>query len=221
MAAMASAAIAGGAVGIRADGVADVTAIRAAIGPKFRSWASSKSSSRTARSSSRRLPKVLGRSSRRAPSWWRSTGRPGHGRVVNSLRDVVSAIHAAGGAALADVGTIEDARYADRVRSRCGRDDVERLHAGQPKRARVPISCSSSGWPATAPYRCLPRGESGRGRRRARRSNSARRSSSSEPRSRIQQRSRRGLLRHCADSPGLAVQWRDSLRCTGVSVTLG
>src|SRR5829696_6674356 len=33
MAALASAAIAGGAVGIRADGIADVTAIRVAVGP--------------------------------------------------------------------------------------------------------------------------------------------------------------------------------------------
>ena len=74
----------------------------------------------------------------------------GHVRAVNQLADVVSAIHAAGGAALADVGTIEHARYA----VSCGVDAVGTTLSGYTptaQRARAPISCSSSGWPHECP----------------------------------------------------------------------
>ena len=83
MAAMAKAAVLGGAAGIRADGVADVAAIRAAIGPDYPIIGISRSRPRTARSSSRRAPSRRGRSSRRAPVSSRSTERPGRDRVEN------------------------------------------------------------------------------------------------------------------------------------------
>ena len=112
MAAMASAAIAGGAVGIRADGVADVTAIRNEIGPDVPIMGifkvkqpdgslfitPSAGAARAVISAGARLVALDG------------TARPRPGG--EHLTDVVAAIHAAGGAALADVGTLEDARYA-------------------------------------------------------------------------------------------------------------
>ena len=64
-------------------------------------------------------------------------GTPGRGRVVNHLRDVVAAIHAAGGAALADCRHDRGRALCRRVRRRCGRDDDERLHAGQSEAARA------------------------------------------------------------------------------------
>src|SRR5829696_6217590 len=90
MAAMALAAIAGGAVGIRADGVAVVTAIRDAIGPQVPIMGIFKV---------KQLDGSL---------------------FITPTAEAALAIHAAGGAALADVGTIEDALYA----VSCGIDAV-------------------------------------------------------------------------------------------------
>jgi N-acylglucosamine-6-phosphate 2-epimerase len=112
MAAMASAAIAGGAVGIRADGVADVTAIRNEIGPEvpimgiFKVKQQDGSLFITPSAASARA--VLSAGARLVALDGTTRPRPGG----DHLTDVVAAIHAAGGAALADVGTVEDARYA-------------------------------------------------------------------------------------------------------------
>jgi N-acylglucosamine-6-phosphate 2-epimerase len=120
MAVMASAAIAGGAVGIRADGVADVTAIRDAIGPqvpimgifKVKQLDGSLFITPTAEAALA----ILEAGARLVALDGTTRPRPGG----EQLADVVSAIHAAGGAALADVGTIEDALYA----VSCGVDAV-------------------------------------------------------------------------------------------------
>jgi N-acylglucosamine-6-phosphate 2-epimerase len=112
MAAMASAAIAGGAVGIRADGVADITAIRNQIGPDvpimgiFKVMQSDGSLFITPSAQAARA--VLAAGARLVALDGTARPRPGG----ENLADVVAAIHAAGGAALADVGTLEDARYA-------------------------------------------------------------------------------------------------------------
>jgi N-acylglucosamine-6-phosphate 2-epimerase len=120
MAVMASAAIAGGAVGIRADGVADVTAIRDAIGPQVPIMGIFKV--RQPDGSLFITPGAEGALAILAAGAWLlaldGTTRPRPGG--EQLADVVSAIHAAGGAALADVGTIEDALYA----VSCGVDAV-------------------------------------------------------------------------------------------------
>src|SRR5215211_3080505 len=107
MAAMASAAVAGGAVGIRADGVGDVTAIRDAVGPNVPIMGIFKVKQpdgslfitpgvETARA-------ILSAGTRLVALDGTIRPRPGDER----LAEVVAAIHAAGGAALADVGTIE------------------------------------------------------------------------------------------------------------------
>lgn len=112
MAAMAQAAVAGGAVGIRADGVTDISAIRAAIGPEIPIMGISKF----------KLPDgglfitPTGESAEAIISVGanlvalESTTRPRPGG--ESLAQVVEAIHAAGSLAMADCGTIEDARVA-------------------------------------------------------------------------------------------------------------
>jgi N-acylglucosamine-6-phosphate 2-epimerase len=120
MAVMASAAIAGGAVGIRADGVADVTAIRDAIGPQvpimgiFKVKQSDGSLFITPDAEG--ALSIVAAGARLVALDGTTRPRPGG----EQLADVVSAIHAAGGAALADVGTIEDALYA----VSCGVDAV-------------------------------------------------------------------------------------------------
>jgi N-acylglucosamine-6-phosphate 2-epimerase len=120
MAVMASAAIAGGAVGIRADGVADVTAIRDAIGPQvpimgiFKVKQSDGSLFITPGAEG--AMSIVAAGARLLALDGTTRPRPGG----EQLADVVSAIHAAGGAALADVGTIEDALYA----VSCGVDAV-------------------------------------------------------------------------------------------------
>ena len=120
MAAMASAAIAGGAVGIRADGVADVTAIRKEIGPDvpvmgiFKVKQPDGSLFITPGAEGARA--VLAAGARLVALDGTTRPRPGG----EQLTDVVAAIHAAGGAALADVGTVADARYA----VSCGVDAV-------------------------------------------------------------------------------------------------
>src|SRR5215203_4932461 len=120
MAVMASAAITGGAVGIRADGVAVVTAIRDAIGPqvpimgifKVKQLDGSLFITPTAEAALA----ILEAGARLVALDGTTRPRPGG----EQLADMVSAIHAAGGATLADVGTIEDALYA----VSCGVDAV-------------------------------------------------------------------------------------------------
>ncbi len=120
MAAMAIAAISGGAAGIRADGVADVTAIRYEIGPEvpimgiFKIKLPDGSLFITPGAEAARA--VLAAGARLVALDGTTRRRPGG----EQLTDVVAAIHAAGGAALADVGTVEDARYA----VSCGVDAV-------------------------------------------------------------------------------------------------
>jgi N-acylglucosamine-6-phosphate 2-epimerase len=120
MAAMAKAAVLGGAAGIRADGVADVAAIREAIGPDVPILGIFKvkqpdgslfitPSAETARA-------VIGAGARLVALDGAPRPRPGG----ESLAEVVAAIHEAGGAALADIGTAEHARYA----VTCGVDAV-------------------------------------------------------------------------------------------------
>jgi N-acylglucosamine-6-phosphate 2-epimerase len=112
MAAMARAAVQGGAAGIRADGVADVAAIRAAVGADVPIMGILKvkqpdgtlfitPSAETARA-------VLAAGARLVALDGTPRPRPGG----ETLAEVVAAIHEAGGAALADVGTPDDARYA-------------------------------------------------------------------------------------------------------------
>jgi N-acylglucosamine-6-phosphate 2-epimerase len=120
MAVMASAAIAGGAVGIRADGVADVTAIRDAIGPQVPIMGIFKvrqpDGSLFITPGAEGALAILAAGARLVALDGTTRPRPGGEQLV----DVVSAIHAAGGATLADVGTIEDALYA----VSCGVDAV-------------------------------------------------------------------------------------------------
>lgn len=112
MAAMAQAAVLGGAVGIRADGEADVAAIRQAIGPdvpvlgifKVKQPDGSLFITPTAEAARR----VIAAGARLVALDGTTRPRPGG----EALAYVVAAIHAAAGAALADVGTAEDARYA-------------------------------------------------------------------------------------------------------------
>jgi N-acylglucosamine-6-phosphate 2-epimerase len=120
MAAMAMAAIAGGAVGIRADGVADVTAIRDAIGPQVPIMGIFKvkqpDGSLFITPGAEGALAVLSAGALLVALDGTTRPRPGG----EQLADVVSGIHAAGGVALADVGTIEDALYA----VSCGVDAV-------------------------------------------------------------------------------------------------
>lgn len=112
MAAMAQAAMLGGAAGIRADGETDIPAIRAAIGPdvpimgifKVKQPDGSLFITPTAESAR----KVIAAGALLVALDGTLRPRPGG----ESLRDVVAAIHEAGGAALADIGTMEHARYA-------------------------------------------------------------------------------------------------------------
>jgi N-acylglucosamine-6-phosphate 2-epimerase len=120
MAAMASAAIAGGAVGIRADGDADVTAIRDAVGPHVPIIGINKvkqpDGSLFITPGAEAARAILAAGAQLVALDGTTRSRPGS----EQLADVVSAIHAAGGAALADVGTIDDASYA----ISCGVDAV-------------------------------------------------------------------------------------------------
>jgi N-acylglucosamine-6-phosphate 2-epimerase len=112
MAAMAQAAVLGGAVGIRADGEADIAAIRAAVKAeipimgifKVKQADGSLFITPTAESAKR----VIKCGATLVALDGTPRARPGG----ESLKDVVEAIHAAGGAAMADVGTLEHARYA-------------------------------------------------------------------------------------------------------------
>jgi N-acylglucosamine-6-phosphate 2-epimerase len=112
MAAIAEASVLGGAAGIRADGEADIAAIRAAIGPDvpimgiYKVKLSNGSLFITPSVESAR--KVIAAGAELVALDGTSRARPGG----DSLRDVVKAIHAAGGVALADIDSLESARYA-------------------------------------------------------------------------------------------------------------
>jgi N-acylglucosamine-6-phosphate 2-epimerase len=126
MAAMAHAAMLGGACGIRANGETDIAAIRTAIGPDVPIMGIFKvkqpdgslfitptaESARTVIEAGAILVALDG------------TPRPRPGG--EALRDVVAAIHEAGGAALADIGTLEHANYA----LDCGVDAVGTTMSG-------------------------------------------------------------------------------------------
>ena len=120
MAAMAKAAMLGGAAGIRADGEADIAAIREAVGPdvpimgifKVKQPDGSLFITPTAEAAR----KVIAAGAQLVALDGTARPRPGG----ESLADVVAAIHAAGGAALADIDTVESARYA----ISCGVDAV-------------------------------------------------------------------------------------------------
>ena len=120
MAAMAQAAVLGGAVGIRADGETDVTAIRRAVGHDVPVIGILKvkqpDGSLFITPSAEAARKVTAAGARLVALDGTTRPRPGG----EALADVVAAIHATGGLALADVGTAEDARYA----VSCGVDAV-------------------------------------------------------------------------------------------------
>jgi N-acylglucosamine-6-phosphate 2-epimerase len=126
MAAMAKAAVLGGAVGIRADGVEDIAAIAAMVEPdvpimgifKVKQPDGSLFITPTAESAR----KVIGAGAKLVALDGTLRPRPGG----ESLRDVVAAIHEAGGMALADCGTIEHARYA----IECGVDAIGSTMSG-------------------------------------------------------------------------------------------
>ena len=120
MAAMARAAVCGGAAGIRADGETDIAAIRAAVGPDVPIMGIYKvkqpDGSLFITPSAESARKVIAAGAELVALDGTARVRPGR----NALRDVVEAIHAEGGAALADIDTLENARYA----IACGVDAV-------------------------------------------------------------------------------------------------
>jgi N-acylglucosamine-6-phosphate 2-epimerase len=120
MAAMAKAAMQGGAAGIRADGVSDVAAIREAIPEEapvigiFKVKQQDGSVFITPSAESAR--NVLQAGARLVALDGTPRPRPGG----EQLSDVIAAIHQAGGGALADIGTFDDALHA----VGCGADAV-------------------------------------------------------------------------------------------------
>jgi N-acylglucosamine-6-phosphate 2-epimerase len=120
MAAMAEAAVLGGAVGIRADGEADVAAIREAVGPDVPIMGIFKvkppDGSLFITPTAEAARKVVAAGARLVALDGTTRPRPGGETLV----EVVAAIHAEAGIALADVGTAEDAHYA----VLCGADAV-------------------------------------------------------------------------------------------------
>jgi N-acylglucosamine-6-phosphate 2-epimerase len=120
MAAMAKAAVQAGAAGIRADGETDIAAIRAAVGADVPIMGIFKvkqaDGSLFITPSAECAGKVIAAGAELVALDGTARVRPGG----DSLTEVVSAIHAAGGAALADIDSIESARYA----VACGVDAV-------------------------------------------------------------------------------------------------
>lgn len=112
MAAMAAAAVAGGAVGIRADGVADIRAIRQAIGPEIPIMGISKlklpDGSLFITPTAASAEEIIAAGANLIALEATTRPRPGG----QSLAEVADAIHAAGGLAMADCGTLDDARRA-------------------------------------------------------------------------------------------------------------
>ena len=112
MAAMAKSAVLGGAVGIRADGVSDVAAIHEAIGADvpilgiFKVKQSDGTVFITPSVAS--ALNVIQAGARLVALDGTTRPRPGG----DSLGEVIAAIKQAGGAALADIGTFDDALYA-------------------------------------------------------------------------------------------------------------
>jgi N-acylglucosamine-6-phosphate 2-epimerase len=126
MAAIAAAAVAGGAAGIRADGVADISAIRKAIGPEVPIMGISKfklpDGSLFITPSGESAEAVIAAGAQLVALEATQRPRPGG----EALGTVVDAIHAAGGIAMADIGTLEDARHA----VGCGVDAVGTTMSG-------------------------------------------------------------------------------------------
>ncbi|MEZ4498033.1 MAG: putative N-acetylmannosamine-6-phosphate 2-epimerase [Thermomicrobiales bacterium] len=126
MAAMAAAAVIGGAAGIRADGVEDIEAIAKAVGPdvpimgilKVKMPDGSLFITPTAESARQ----VIGAGANLVAVDGTRRERPGG----DSLRQVIEAIHAEGGVALADCGTMDHARYS----LECGADAIGTTMAG-------------------------------------------------------------------------------------------
>lgn len=126
MAAMAKAAMLGGAAGIRADGESDIRAIAEAVGPavpimgifKVKQPDGSLFITPTAESAR----KVIAAGARLVALDGTRRERPGG----ESLEHVVTAIHSAGGMALADCGTLDHARYA----IECGVDAIGTTMSG-------------------------------------------------------------------------------------------
>jgi putative N-acetylmannosamine-6-phosphate epimerase len=126
MAAMAQAAMLGGAVGIRADGEADIRAIAEAVGPdvpimsiyKVKQPDGSLFITPTAESAR----KVIAAGGKLVALDGTRRERPGG----ESLTAVIEAIHEAGGVALADCGTLDHARYA----IECGADAIGTTMSG-------------------------------------------------------------------------------------------
>jgi N-acylglucosamine-6-phosphate 2-epimerase len=120
MAAMATAAVQGGAFGIRADGPDDIAAIRSAIGPGVPIIGISKveqpDGTLFITPSGESALSVIAAGAELIALDGTPRLRPGGA----ALEQVVAAIHDGGGAALADVGTVEHARYA----ITCGVDAV-------------------------------------------------------------------------------------------------
>jgi putative N-acetylmannosamine-6-phosphate epimerase len=120
MAAMAAAAMQGGAAGIRADGAADITAIRARIGTESPIIGilktKLKDGSLFITATAEDALHVIGVGASLVALDGTRRPRPGG----ESLEQAVAAIHEAGGAALADIDTVESAEYA----IACGADAV-------------------------------------------------------------------------------------------------
>ena len=126
MAAMAEAAVIGVAAGIRADGVEDIEAIANAVGPDvpimgiFKVKMPDGSLFITPTAESARNVIEAGANLVAVDGTRRE--RPGG----DSLRQVIEAIHAEGGVALADCGTMDHARYS----LECGADAIGTTMAG-------------------------------------------------------------------------------------------
>ena len=112
MSAMAQAAVLGGAAGIRADGVADIGAISKVVGPNVPIMGIYKvkqpDGSLFITPTGTLAREVIDAGAKLVALDGTTRPRPGG----ESLRQVVDAIHAAGGMALADCGTLADARYS-------------------------------------------------------------------------------------------------------------
>ncbi len=112
MAAMAAAAVLGGAAGIRADGVNDIAAIHDTIGPDVPIMGIFKvkmpDGSLFITPTADHARQVIEAGALLVAVDGTRRERPGGER----LRNVIDAIHAAGGVALADCGTMDHARYS-------------------------------------------------------------------------------------------------------------
>lgn len=126
MAAMASAAVQGGAAGIRADGVDDIAAIAEAVGPDVPIMGIFKvkmpDGSLFITPTADHARQVVEAGAKLVAIDGTRRARPGG----EKLRQVIEAIHAAGGVALADCGTMDHARYS----LECGADAIGTTMAG-------------------------------------------------------------------------------------------